>query len=803
MAGALAPNEVAGRDVPQPIQTRIISDSDWIDALLVRLEQDRVPLWLDGPRVEAQMARLRGLTGSPLTLDSKDPLAPPEDEIQIRFELDGHRHYFSSTRLAFADGVLELHRPEVIHQEERRDRMRSSEAGPTADVAIDLGGQRLGGHLVDRSSRGLGLVVESTVSFASGDTVMVATGQPGPKFVEAEVRSVAPMRDAPGWRRIGLRLQDGSTPGRITVESAPTITWEQHEASDREPTASRLVRFRNGREEELSAIIDTWGGRTDGPVIVVPPAWGKTKETLLALSETIVSVFRAGNQPVTVVRFDGTHRKGTGHREPDATGRGRENVNYTFSRGVRDIHATLDFLDTEPELTPAGYVLVSFSVASVEARRAIVEDRSARIVGWISAVGASDPQALMRLLSGGVDYFALADRGQEIGLQNVQGMLLDLDNAGRDALANGMAFLEDARRDMSCIRVPVTWLHGRDDGWNQLERVREIMSCGDRSSRRVIELGTGHQLGSSREAADVFQLIAIEAARIATGEALAACRIDQQEVRRRRKAERQWSRPQEVDLRHFWRDYLVGESGHLGIELVTSMGDFQEFMDQQIRSLELEGGEAILDLGAGTGAFPIALAVRGNCTIPTSIVEMDLIPEALQRGRERVRVKGTHRHHEVVFVAADFSDERAAGIPVRSGAVDRVLASLLINYVTAPEGILAECFRMLRPGGRIVMSGMRRDADVSRICLSGLLELQGGRARKLLAAQGEERLSRSVRDFISSGGELLDLEGEGLFQFWDREELAQMLRDAGFEDVEVAAGYGSPPQATIVSGLRP
>ncbi len=110
---------------------------------------------------------------------------------------------------------------------------------------------------------------------------------------------------------------------------------------------------------------------------------------------------------------------------------------------------------------------------------------------------------------------------------------------------------------------------------------------------------------------------------------------------------------------------------------------------------------------------------------------------------------------------------------------------------------------MLRPGGRIVMSGMRRDADVSRICLSGLLELQGGRARKLLAAQGEERLSRSVRDFISSGGELLDLEGEGLFQFWDGEELAQMLRDAGFEDVEVAAGYGSPPQATIVSGLRP
>jgi ubiquinone/menaquinone biosynthesis C-methylase UbiE len=135
--------------------------------------------------------------------------------------------------------------------------------------------------------------------------------------------------------------------------------------------------------------------------------------------------------------------------------------------------------------------------------------------------------------------------------------------------------------------------------------------------------------------------------------------------------------------------------------------------------------------------------------------------------------------------------------------VDRILASLLINYVSGPERVLLECGRMLRPGGQLVMSGMRRDADVSRICLAGLSELQRGRARTILAAQGEERLGHSLRDFISSGGELLDLESEGLFRFWDGEELAQMLRDAGFEDVETETAYGSPPQATIVSGRRP
>lgn len=140
---------------------------------------------------------------------------------------------------------------------------------------------------------------------------------------------------------------------------------------------------------------------------------------------------------------------------------------------------------------------------------------------------------------------------------------------------------------------------------------------------------------------------------------------------------------------------------------------------------------------------------------------------------------------------------------MHSGAADRVLASLLINYVLEPELMLEECFRMLRPGGRLVVSGMRRDADVSRICLSGLLELRGGRAGKLLAADGEERLSQSVRGFISSGGELLDLESEGKFHFWDGHELARMLRDVGFKDVQVIPGYGRPPQATILSGNRP
>ena len=51
-----------------------------------------------------------------------------------------------------------------------------------------------------------------------------------------------------------------------------------------------------------------------------------------------------------------------------------------------------------------------------------------------------------------------------------------------------MGFLEDARRDMSRIEVPITWIHGKYDAWMDLDRVVESMSCGRTDNRRIIEV---------------------------------------------------------------------------------------------------------------------------------------------------------------------------------------------------------------------------------------------------------------------------------------------------------------------------
>src|SRR4029434_9557517 len=113
-------------------------------------------------------------------------------------------------------------------------------------------------------------------------------------------------------------------------------------------------------------------------------------------------------------------------------------------------------------------------------------------------------QSAMRTVSGGVDFLGGAERGVKFGLQEIQGVEVDMDLAATDALASSLAFMDDARRDMAMIQQRVTWIHGRYDAWMNLQRTQHLLGTGVPTSRRLLVLPTGHQLRSSREALEVF-----------------------------------------------------------------------------------------------------------------------------------------------------------------------------------------------------------------------------------------------------------------------------------------------------------
>ena len=117
-------------------------------------------------------------------------------------------------------------------------------------------------------------------------------------------------------------------------------------------------------------------------------------------------------------------------------------------------------------------------------------------------------------------------------------------------------------------------------------------------------------------------------------------------------------------------------------------------------------------------------------------------------------------------------------------------------------GLLHEIRRILRRGGRLVLSNMRRDGDISGIFHEGLTELRQGLERERLGDEGSEVLDPAARNLLNEGARLLELEENGTFRFWDPDELASMARGAGFRKVRTSLSYGEPPQIALLSAER-
>jgi len=558
----------------------------------------------------------------------------------------------------------------------------------------------------------------------------------------------------------------------------------------------RTLEYQNNRGEPISAIVDSIGIVPGAPVVVIPPAWGRTKETLLPLASTIVETFASAGEPISVVRFDGTHRRGESYIHPRYRKAGDENLGFTFSQGVEDIHATVRFLAESADFAPTKVVLVSFSLAAIESRRAMATDETGLLVGWIPVVGMVDLQSGLRAVSGGVDYAFGLSRGVSFGHHELVGVVADMDATGSDALDHGLVFLEDAKRDVAKIQAPITWIHGRHDAWMDLGRVRELLSVGDSSQRRLLEVPTGHNLRDSEEALETFQLVAQEVSEFVVGRRLEPVRPSISRLEKRRLAERDRRPRAEVALTEFWADYLLGRDRRLGIELMTSTAAYRRLMDKQIELLKLDGVRTLVDLGAGTGGLLEGLERQGVGADGLRVISVDFVLEALKR---QVRRSLQGAGMAVVAITADF--ESGGSVPLVSSSADAVLASLLVSYLSKPEALLVEAFRILRPRGRLVLSSLRPDADISTIYVEGVTEILTADATRMFGEGGEE-FATLQREFLNDASRILDMEEAGIFRFRDAEELIRLVSDAGFDDVCATRAFGSPPQAIVVTGQR-
>ncbi len=136
---------------------------------------------------------------------------------------------------------------------------------------------------------------------------------------------------------------------------------------------------------------------------------------------------------------------------------------------------------------------------------------------------------------------------------------------------------------------------------------------------------------------------------------------------------------------------------------------------------ELQPGETVLDLGSGGGIDVLLSAKRVG---PTGVVYgLDMTDEMLALAQENKRKSGLANVH---FLKGEIEH-----IPLPANSVDVVISNCVINLAADKDRVLAEAFRVLKPGGRFAVSdvvvrgevpaAMRRNMELWIGCVAGAL----------------------------------------------------------------------------------
>jgi ubiquinone/menaquinone biosynthesis C-methylase UbiE len=172
-----------------------------------------------------------------------------------------------------------------------------------------------------------------------------------------------------------------------------------------------------------------------------------------------------------------------------------------------------------------------------------------------------------------------------------------------------------------------------------------------------------------------------------------------------------------------------------GLEMRAALPQQVEILETYLGDIEFPDGAHVLDVGCGTGAQSRTLIQRPGVG---EVVGVDRAKFLLERASELA----------AGLDGLAFEEASGDGLPFEAASFDVIVAHTVLTHVADPEAVLAEMFRVLRPGGTLAicdgdfstMSAAIGDRDPLQACAESFIEHQVNNTWLM------RRLPRLVRD---------------------------------------------------------
>ncbi len=198
---------------------------------------------------------------------------------------------------------------------------------------------------------------------------------------------------------------------------------------------------------------------------------------------------------------------------------------------------------------------------------------------------------------------------------------------------------------------------------------------------------------------------------------------------------------------------------------------------------ELHEGEVVLDLGSGGGIDVLLSARRVG---PTGKAwGLDMTDEMLALARKNQQEAGVAN--------AEFLKGDIEAIPLPDASVDVIISNCVINLAADKRKVIAEAFRVLKPGGRLAVSDVVVRGEVPAAVRSSM-ELWVG----CIAGALSEQEYRALLE--EAGFEGIDVEPTRIYEF---DDARAFLAEAGMDTEVLAREVSGRVMGAFIRATRP